>query len=250
MADLAVIDFTECTETVRRAFMEGGGPDVVADGRPVLLKPNLVNASPFPITTSPEFVEAVISVVREHTDAPLTIGEGCGDSFQSTEEIFQALGYTELAERYDVDLVDLNTAKLELRRIPDCPVFPEMWLPEVAYTHCIISLPVLKAHSLATMTGTLKNMMGFPPPKHYCSGGWKKSAFHARMHASIRDLNRYVTPDFTVMDASVGMAEFHLGGATCEPPLMTVLSGTDPVAIDRKGAELLGLDWRTIDHLQ
>lgn len=250
MVSLAEIEYTECESSVRRAFLDGGGPDVVADGRPILLKPNLVNASPFPITTSPDFVEAVVNAVREHTVAPIVIAEGCGDSLHSTTEIFRALGYTAMAERLGVSLLDLNTADLELRTDADCTVFTEMWLPKAAFSHTIISLPVLKAHSLATITGTLKNMMGFPPPSHYCSGGWKKSAFHARMHASIRDLCRYVTPDFTIMDGSVGMAEFHLGGPTCEPPLNTLLSGTDPLAIDRRGAELLGLDWRAIGHLR
>ena len=51
------------------------------------------------------------------------------------------------------------------------------------------------------------------------------------------------------MDATVGLAEFHLGGAHCDPPLGRLIAGTDPLAIDRRGAELLGLDWRDIPHL-
>ena len=56
-------------------------------------------------------------------------------------------------------------------------------------------------------------------------------------------------PDFTLMDASVGMAEFHLGGAHCNPPIDKLLAGTDALAIDRRGAELLGFDWRDIPYL-
>ena len=37
---------------------------------------------------------------------------------------------------------------------------------------------VLKAHSLAGVTPTMKNMMGLPPPAHYQQGGyWKKASF-------------------------------------------------------------------------
>ena len=93
-------------------------------------------------------------------------------------------------------LVDLNDAPVKLVKNPACPVFPEMYLPEIAFSHYIISVPVLKVHSLAKMTGTLKNMMGFAPPKYYSGryGSWKKAVFHQKMQQSIIDLNSYVVP--------------------------------------------------------
>ncbi len=69
------------------------------------------------------------------------------------------------------------------------------------------------------------------------------------MHQSILDLNKYRTPDLTLLDASTGMAEYHLGGPQCEPPVNKILAGFNPVEVDRKAAELLGLDWKTIPHL-
>jgi uncharacterized protein (DUF362 family) len=126
-----------------------------------------------------------------------------------------------------------------------------MYLPEIAFSHFIISLPVLKAHSLADITGTLKNMMGFAPPAHYgsTSGGWKKARFHNDMQQSILDLNAYRTPDLTLLDASVGMAEFHLGGRHCNPPRQKLIAGRDPVSVDRLAASLLDIDWKSIGHL-
>jgi len=93
--------------------------------------------------------------------------------------------------------------------------------------------------------------MGLAPPKYYSGrfGSWKKAIFHGRMQESIMDLVRYRGPDFTLMDASVGMAEFHLGGPECNPPIGKLLAGDDALGIDRVGADLLGLDWRTIGHL-
>ena len=126
-----------------------------------------------------------------------------------------------------------------------------MYLPEIAFTHYIISVPVLKVHSLAGMTGTLKNMMGFAPPKYYSgsSGAWKKSVFHNNVQQSITDLNRYLIPDLSVMDCSIGMAEFHLGGAHCDPPVNKIIAGYNPWKVDCKAVELLGLDWRSIGHI-
>lgn len=251
MSDAVTIDFSNYEESVCAAFDAVDGGNIVSSFDAILLKPNLVNASVFPITTHPEFVAAVIAIIREYADAPIVVAEGCGSSSMETGEVFAELGYVEMAERLNVELLDLNHAQLVKREIPDLKVLPEMWLPEVAYTHCIVSLPVLKAHSLAGVTGTLKNMMGFAPPKHYQGGGpWKKSSFHTRMHGAVRDLNAYVTPHLTIMDASVGMAEYHLGGPECDPPIGKVLAGTDGVALDREAARLLGVDWRQVGHLR
>ena len=130
-------------------------------------------------------------------------------------------------------------------------VFSEIYLPEIAFTHFVISVPVLKAHSLAMLTGALKNMMGFAPPKYYGeqSGGWKKSAFHADMQEALLDLIHYRSPDLAIMDASVGLSDYHLGGRHCDPPVGKILAGFDPMAVDRKAADLLGLDWKNIRHL-
>jgi hypothetical protein len=45
------------------------------------------------------------------------------------------------------------------------------------------------------------------------------------------------------------MAEAHLWGPTCNPPVNKLATGFDPVAIDSYGAGLLGKNWREIDHI-
>ena len=249
--DLIEIEFESYNVSVAKALDAAGAAEVLARQSAVMIKPNLVNASPFPITTAPECVAAIVQYVRANSDAKVVIGEGCGDHSMETDEVFEELGYVELASRLDVELVDLNHAPLRETIREGCTVFPTMHLPEIAFTHFLISVPVLKAHSIADVTGTLKNMIGIAPPKYYSGrhGSWKKSVMHGRMQESIIDLNRHRTPDLTLMDASVGMPDFHLGGRHCDPPLGLLLAGFDPLAIDRRGAELLDLNWRTIGHL-
>jgi uncharacterized protein (DUF362 family) len=228
-----------------------GAARLLNRGRPVMLKPNLVNASPHPVTTPPDFCEAVIAFVRRYTDAPIVIAEGCGDAELETPEIFDRLGYRDLAQRHDIELLDLNQAALTCLAKDTCRQFPEMWLPEVVFTHVLISLPVLKAHSLCRFTGSMKNMMGLVPPRHYAGrhGTWKKAVFHKHLDNAICELNRYRSPDFTVMDATIGLADFHLGGARCHPPLNRILAGADARTVDREASALLGLDWRRVGHL-
>lgn len=243
--------FTSYDSSVGKCMEAGGAAGILTDGRPVMLKPNLINASPHPVTTPPAFCEAVINFVRQHTDEPIVIAEGCGDSCMETPQVFAKLGYIALAKRLNVELLDLNTAPLVQRADPGNGLFPEMWLPEAVFGHVLISLPVLKAHSMCRFTGSMKNMMGLAPPEHYGGqyGTWKKAAFHNRLDEAIVELNRYRGPDFTVMDATIGLADFHLGGPCCEPPVNRILAGADARAVDREAAALLGMDWREVGHL-
>ena len=217
----------------------------------IMLKPNLINASPHPVTTNVRCCAVIVDYIRKYCQAEIVIAEGCGDVSMETMEVFQALGYDRLSEQKSIKLLDLNHAPLQHLHNPKCKVFPEIYLPRVVFTHFMISVPVLKAHSLADITGSLKNMMGLAPPAHYSGthGVWKKSVFHQQMHQSIIDLNTYRSPDLTLLDASVGLAEYHLGGPECHPPAGRILSGIDPRAVDRLAAGLLGLDWRMIGHL-
>jgi len=217
----------------------------------ILIKPNLINDSPPPITTPVACCREIIIYLRSHTNARIVIAEGCGQPEVDTWTVFQRLGYTKMADRLGVDLVDLNTAELVHLHNQACPVFPDIHLPEIAVHSFLISVPVLKAHSLAGITGALKNMIGLAPPAYYSGryGTWKKAAFHANVQQAILDLVSYKCPDLSIMDASVGMPEYHLGGAHCNPPLSKLVAGYNPWEVDREGARLLGLKWKMIEHL-
>ena len=249
--DLVNIDFESFEKSVTDALNAIAAHKQIAEQSAILIKPNLTTASPHPITTAPECCEVIIEYIRKYSKAEIVIAEGSGDVKYETDEIFENLGYTAMAEKQGVPLIDLNYGPVKKLNNPDCPVFPEMYLPEIAFNHYIISVPVLKAHSLAGMTGTLKNMIGFAPPKYYSGryGIWKKAVFHEKMQESVIDLNKYLVPDLSVMDCSIGMAEFHLGGPQCDPPIKRIIAGYNPWKVDREAAGLLGLDWNNIGHI-
>jgi uncharacterized protein (DUF362 family) len=249
--DIVTIEFESYEKSIKNALDAISAHKQIAEQSAILIKPNLVNDSPHPITTSPESCEVIVEYIRRHSKGEIVIAEGCGDAHLETGEIFERLGYKEMAERQGVPLMDLNHAPLKKLKNPECTVFPEMYLPEIAFTHYIISVPVLKVHSLARMTGSLKNMMGFAPPKYYSGqyGIWKKAVFHGQMQESVIDLNRYLTPDLSVMDCSIGMAEHHLHGAHCDPHVKRIIAGYNPWEVDREAAGLLGLNWSDIKHI-
>ena len=54
----------------------------------------------------------------------------------------------------------------------------------------------------------------------------------------------------TLLDASVGMAQAHLWGPTCDPPVNRLAAAYDPVAIDAYGTTLLKRNWQDIGHIK
>ncbi len=226
------------------------GELAAAHGR-VLLKPNLVEVLAPPITTPVAFIDSITDYLLDFLPhSAIIIGEGCGSTSYDTHHAFHELGYTKLAARKNIELIDLNVEELNHYSNPDCRRWPEMHLPKILEEVFLISVPQLKAHSLSKVTLTMKNMMGCAPPSHFRGGGpWNKSTFHTEIHEAIFDLNRYRTPDFTILEASIGMAQAHLWGPECDPPVGKIAASADPVAIDSYGTHLLQRDWRDIGHI-
>jgi uncharacterized protein (DUF362 family) len=223
----------------------------LTSAKKVIIKPNLVEPQNPPVTTPVELVAALTDYI--HSTCPnldIIIAEGCGSASNNTWQVFEALGYTRLANLDRVSLMDLNEAPLVHLQNSKFGRWPEMYLPKIVFENFLISVPVLKAHSLAGVTLTMKNMMGLTPPEHYQQGGpWKKASFHQGIQEAVFDLNRYRTPDFTLLDATIGMQQAHLWGPTCNPPPNRLAASYDPVAIDSYGCRLLGIKWDTIGHL-
>ncbi len=221
-----------------------------ASGR-VLIKPNLVADLPPPMTTPVALVREIVHYVQARRPAlEIIVADGCGSLKYETAQVFHSMGYGAMAEECGITLLDLNTAPCRRLRNPRCRRWPEIYLPEIVLDSFVLSVPVLKAHSMAGVTLTMKNMMGAAPPAHYRQDGhWQKASFHEDIQAAIFDLNQYRTPDFTLLDATVGMAEAHLWGPVCSPPKGLLAAGRDPVAMDAYGAGLLGKPWQEIGHI-
>jgi uncharacterized protein (DUF362 family) len=246
------IDYTSWDKSLKILLEKSGLADELKGRQRILIKPNLVEALKPPITTPLALIDSLVDWLQEMAPhCSIMIGEGCGSAVYDTWYVFEQLGYTRLAGEKKIDLLDLNEETCLAKENKDFPRFPQIFLPAVLFDCFLLSVPVLKAHSLAGVTLTMKNMMGTAPPEHYQQGGhWKKASFHSGIHEAIFDLNRYRSPDFTILDATVGMSQAHLWGPVCSPAKNKLAAGFDPVAIDAWGCKLLGRDWRKIGHIR
>ncbi|MBT8362499.1 MAG: DUF362 domain-containing protein [Desulfobacterales bacterium] len=227
-------------------------PRAIGRQKKILIKPNLVEALDPPITTPASVVAVLIDyLLKACPGVRILVGEGTGSLEYDTFHCFDYLGYLPLCQEDRVELIDLNHLPCRHLAKASCTRWPEMYLPELIFESFLISAPVLKAHSLSQVTLTMKNMMGCAPPAHYQgNGAWGKASFHRQIHDAVFDLNRYRSPDFSLLEASVGMAQAHLWGPTCNPPVNKIAVSYDPVAIDAYGASLLKKSWRDIDHIK
>lgn len=206
-------------------------------GRKIVIKPNLIANRPYPVTTAPETIEALIKYFREGNDLIIAEGSGFGD----THAVFRERGFVELAERYGVQLVDLNRDEFEVLEWPDATVLKRFEFPLTLKDAYLISAAVLKRHSQARATLSLKNMLG-------ATVGRDKGRFHRLgLSESIVDINLYKRPDLAVIDGRLGLGS-ELGGRARRFGMM--IFSTDPVAADAVGVKLLGLDPLSVPHLR
>jgi len=211
----------------------------------IIIKPNLTNADAPPVTTNVKAAEAVYRYCRAHSKAEIAIGEGCGEGV--TVHTFDANGYTELADRYDIRLIDFNKEKTIVLKRDDALQLKQFHIPEIVKEAFVISLPVLKDHGFTTTTVAMKNMFGIAPAPFY-RGSWNKSKLHTpSTHKSIVDVCLYKKPDLCTVDASVALAGTHVSGRRKNIGL--ILASFDPVAIDAVSSELLGHNPAKIQYL-
>ena len=98
MTIVARVEFVDYISSITQALdVIDAGPSLSRQ-RLIIIKPNLTISSPPPVTTHVQATEAVCMYCRKHSDAKIIIGEGCGSG--RTMDIYAALGYTELAEKY------------------------------------------------------------------------------------------------------------------------------------------------------
>jgi len=238
--ELIVVHGNDPAAMARQALAAANIETLIAPGAHVALKPNLVVSKPASsgATTHPEIVEAVIGYLRSKGFGRISIMEGSwvGDA---TARAFAAAGYTELSERLDVPLIDLQLDSWKRYdaggglRIAICD--------QAMDADFIINLPVVKGHCQTTVTCALKNLKGCMPDD-------EKSRFHELgLHEPIARLNRVLKPGFILADAICGDLDFEEGGNPV--PMNRLVASLDPVLLDTYACKLMGHDPSEVPYI-
>ena len=245
MSRVAKVKFTDYQASISRALDLINAPATLPRQGLIIIKPNLTNSSPPPVTTSVDATEALYNYCKAHTKAEIVIADGCGSG--KTPQVFKTLGYTDLADRYGLKLIDFNDAETITLKNDNAHQLKEFHMPKIAQYAFVISLPVLKDHSFTKTTIAMKNMFGIAPGRFY-AGSWNKSKLHSpSTDKSVVDVCLYKKPALSVVDASVALEGMHLSGR--HKKIGLILAGFDPVAVDTIGSKLLGHDPKKMPYL-
>jgi uncharacterized protein (DUF362 family) len=246
MSQVAKVWFKDYTSSVFKALDLVKAYEKLPGRGTIILKPNLTNSSPPPVTTPVEAVEAVYLYCKKYSHARIIIGEGCGSGI--TPDVYKANGYTKIAEKYGIPLVDFNTAPAVTLARDDTFVLKEFHMPAIAEDAFIISIPVLKDHLFTKTTVAMKNMFGLAPAPFYANG-WNKSRLHSpSTDKAVVDICLYKKPGLCLVDAVAVLTGSHLSG--CRKKMGIILAGFDCVAVDAAGSRLLGHNPAKLEYLQ
>ena len=252
MAKIFIEDFLSFQETVSLILKKASLAEKIKDQKRILLKPNLTTVRPPPCSTPVGLVEEVVKFCQEYSSAEIIIAEGSGGC--DTGEAFLKLGYKNLAEKYQVKLIDLNRAERIVLEDPKALVLKKVKLPKIVFESFFINLPVLKEHDEAIVTCAAKNLFGLYLNQKIIPSiisWWNKSELHIfGVHRAIIDLNHYVKSDFILVDASVGQKGNEINGSPCQPPIKKLIAGFDTFEVDRFASRLLGHDPSKIEYLK
>ena len=291
-AQAADITQAEVAALVESAVSQAGGLDFIHDGQTVVLKPNLVTpytdvfmrtpADPLVngIATDWRVVKATADLVRaRNPTGKILVMEG---SVVPAATAFSLLGYTAANFGSAVDeflgfegnsCSDRGTDGLEQRLSSNGVA---MWVNQ-RYVHAdvVISLPVLKTHATAGITGAVKNLgIGTTPVAQYAApppdGGTSQDCTRGQAppyidHTSAETLGQFIhdyysirPADFVVMDALQGLQHgplpaWDMSGrysyADSKMNMRLVLAGRNAVAVDTVAAQVMKCDASKVPHL-
>jgi len=257
----------------------------------VLIKPNLVRVpSTAPYTYAEgayertysvegdivhrETIEGLLMFFSEMKIRKISIGESAGGC--ETPIVYKSLDLYELADKYSVELLDLNYAESEKILVPDGFLLKNVWVPKVVLeSDFLINLPALKTHGMTAVTLSLKNWgLGLPPGRYYGINktGWHKKGIEGPlpMHQYgdrtvmygqevssskvIVDVCSAIKSDLTIVDGITTIHYAHgaerMSSKTLIERTNMMIAGYDMVATDAVCTRIMGFNPEKILHIK
>jgi uncharacterized protein (DUF362 family) len=283
------IEYAEIKAMVENAInLAGGFSGVINNGDTVVLKPNLVakndaTAARAPltpevngVTTDYRVTRAVAELVRAvNPNGTIYVMEGCADG--STSTYYSALNYTAsyipnvngfiAIESDSGSWQQTSSPNLVSVSLPDGLIHTQYYYNRKYYeADVIISLPTMKTHWSACVTGANKNIgIGATPGNIYGTSATNPNrnpmvahdATAGDLHKWIRDYVKGKPINFVIMDALQGCQNGPIPGYKVSIPnisqdqmnMRLILASKDAVAVDTVESLIIGWDPQSVKHL-
>jgi len=243
--DIAVVQGTDNYQAAIRAVeMLGGMGRFVSNGARVGILVNSGQDHPGTYV-KPEIVLAVINLCFDAGAKQVGVYKSTGRSYWRR---------TPLSKQYEdaIDALSYIGGDHTTVTVPNGRSLKEAEVSRALLEWDVfINIPIAKDHTAVRFTGTMKNMMGLTSSStnhyfHFGSGssGWYDDVDF--LSQCIADVNLVRRPDLAVFDGSEVVTTNGPSGPGRIIRPNRVFAGTDAVALDVYGANLLGLDGRDI----
>ncbi len=239
------------TDALKKTIELAGGFGRLKSTDRVMIKPNLVAwddqypIAPFGVYTTTRLVEDLVLCLKEFGCSKISIGEGSVviKKGMGTMAAYEGLGYTALAKKYGVTLVDLNESEAEVFEYQDGM---ELHIArEAVEQDFFINFPVLKTHGQTKVSLGLKNLKGCLKlkSKRHCHNP------DSNLEYAFSHIADYVKPALTLVDGIYALEKgaLHFGNAFRKD---IVIASTDILAADLAAARTIGYSGDDIDHIR
>ena len=231
---------TEAIKLTEHAIAKLGGMGrFVSKGDVIWIKPNIAwNRVPeLAANTNPDVVGTLVRLCLDAGAKKVRVGDRtCNDR----EKTYAASGIEAAAKEAGAQVVHLDPNRFKKtaikgERLKEWPLYPELIESDL-----VINVPVAKHHSIAKATICMKNYMG-------CAGG-ERGQWHQDLATCLCDITAYMKPVLSVVDCiRVMTANGPTGGNLKSVKRMDIVAaGTDVVALDAFGTEVLGFSLREV----
>ncbi|HPP53667.1 MAG TPA: DUF362 domain-containing protein [Thermoguttaceae bacterium] len=220
---------SQLTEKVLEAL--GGMRRFVKQGDVVWIKPNMAwdRTREQAANTHPDVVATLVRLCLDAGAKRVKVGDNPCDLAQKT---YAVSGIAEAAKKAGAEVVYLDRERfrevnIKGERLKTIPIYPEIMEADV-----VINVPIAKHHRLATATLCMKNYMGVVE---------KRQLFHQDIPTSLADITRFMKPPVCILDCTRILLDHGPKGGRLEDveTKWTIAAGTDIVALDAFGAEML-----------
>ncbi|HIJ65021.1 MAG TPA: DUF362 domain-containing protein [Candidatus Hydrogenedentes bacterium] len=203
----------------------GGMKRFVTRGAVVWIKPNVsFNRTPRQAAnTNPDVVATLARLCLEAGAKKVKIGD---NTCNEAKLCYRNSGVEAAATAVGAEMVYLDPNRFKEVELKGSRLASWQLYPEIIESDLVINVPVVKDHGLATATLCMKNYMGVI--------GGDRGEWHEDLATRLCDITAYMKPKLCVIDA------VRIQSANKVKQMNLVAAGTDIVALDAVGAEVLG----------
>ena len=197
----------------------------------IFVKPNIVSSEPYPTTTHPEVLDALLSWLSSRE---VIVGDGPAVDAGRPDKVLRNTPLREICDNHNVSLVNLYSGPM--KRIKSKRGYRIKVSAIPLSCDFVISVPVLKVHNTCGLSGALKNQFGY-------LSRLDRILMHTKLkdiQKGIAEVNAAVPTNLFIVDAVQTMVkaqECRHGG--CPAELGVMIAGTDPVSLDCFGLDIL-----------